>query len=114
MNETDQAQANRREFLRGGVRGALLTALAAVSAVLAKRNGGRLSGQTCVNQGICAGCAVFADCGLPAALSRKQVLSRGNRTRETPPLARAPRRAPPPPGERNSRASAAATEPEAT
>ena len=54
MNKTDQIRpANRREFLRNGLRYALLTGLAVVSATLFKRSGGKLSGQTCINQGIC-------------------------------------------------------------
>jgi hypothetical protein len=64
--------ANRREFLRGGLRYALLTAVGAVSATLVKRSGGQLTGQTCINQGICRGCTAFTDCGLPQALSAKQ------------------------------------------
>ena len=69
--KTDQSKAlaDRREFLRGGARYALLAALAAVSAVLVKRSGGSLAGQTCINEGICRGCGAFEDCGLPQALS---------------------------------------------
>lgn len=72
MNEADPGRANRRDFFRGGVRYALLTALGAVSAVLFKRSGGKLSGQTCIKQGVCSACTAFAGCGLPQALSRKQ------------------------------------------
>lgn len=73
MNKTDQIRpANRREFLRNGLRYALLTGLAVVSATLFKRSGGKLSGQTCINQGICSGCNAFTGCGLPRALSAKQ------------------------------------------
>ena len=64
--------ASRREFVRDGFRSALLAGLAAVSAVLVKRSGGKLSGQTCTNQGICSGCQTYAGCGLPPALSRKR------------------------------------------
>ena len=64
--------ASRREFLRGGARYALLAGLGAVSATLVKRSGGRLSGQSCINQGICRGCGAFTACGLPQALSAKQ------------------------------------------
>ena len=64
--------ASRRQFLRGGARYTLLAALGAVSAILFKRSGGKLSGQTCRNQGICCTCTVFAGCGLPQALSAKQ------------------------------------------
>jgi hypothetical protein len=78
MNEADQiGGASRREFLRGGARYALLTALGAVSATLVQRSGGKLAGQTCINQGICRGCGTFADCGLPQALSAKQAKPQG-------------------------------------
>jgi hypothetical protein len=72
MNETGQNNGSRREFLRGGARYALLAGLGAVSAVLFKRSGGKLSSQTCINQGICSGCTAFGGCGLPQALSAKQ------------------------------------------
>lgn len=78
MNEADQTGgASRREFLRGGARYALLTTLGAVSATLVHRSGGKLTGQTCINQGICSGCGAFADCGLPQALSAKQAGQKG-------------------------------------
>lgn len=64
--------ASRREFLRDGARYALLAGLGAVSATLGKRSGGQFAGQTCINQGICRGCAAFTDCGLPQALSAKE------------------------------------------
>jgi len=73
---------DRREFLRGGARYALLAGLAAVSAVLVKRRGAGLPGQTCINQGICRGCGAFADCGLPQALSAKEFQSRSSRREE--------------------------------
>lgn len=73
MNEAGQNNgASRREFLRGGARYTLLAGLAAVSAALFKRSGGRLAGQTCINEGICRGCTAFEACGLPQALSVRQ------------------------------------------
>jgi hypothetical protein len=73
MNErTQSVGASRREFLRGGLRHALLAGLATVSAVLVKRNAETLPNQTCINQGICRGCGAFEDCGLPQAFSAKQ------------------------------------------
>jgi len=66
--------ASRREFLRGGLRNALLAGLAAVSATLARNPASRLPGQTCINQGICRDCGAFDDCGLPQALSAKQAI----------------------------------------
>jgi len=73
MNNANQNRgASRREFMRDGFRYALLTGLAVVSTTLFQRSGGRLSGQTCINQGICRGCTTFTDCRLPQALSAKQ------------------------------------------
>ena len=75
--ERSKESANRREFLRGGARYALPAGLAAVSAVLVKRRGATLPGQTCINQGICRGCGAVGDCGLPQALSFKQATQTG-------------------------------------
>jgi len=73
MNEADHHRgASRREFMRDGFRYAVLTGLAAVSATLFNRSGGKLSGQTCINQGICSGCTAYSDCGLPQSLSAKE------------------------------------------
>ena len=80
--ERPNESANRREFLRGGARYALLAGLAVVSAVLVKRRSATLPGQTCINQGICRGCGAFEDCGLPQALSAKEFQSRRSRREE--------------------------------
>ncbi|MEI6351009.1 MAG: hypothetical protein WCP06_07875 [Verrucomicrobiota bacterium] len=73
-NPSMDTSTTRREFLRGGVRYALLAGLAALAArTIANSN--RPSGQSCTNQGICRGCQSFTDCGLPQALSAKQVLN---------------------------------------
>ena len=58
---------SRREFFRSLGRSAALAGLTAAAAVLVLRGGS----QECVNRGICGGCRVYADCPLPAALSRK-------------------------------------------
>jgi hypothetical protein len=66
--------AGRREFLRDGLRLAILAGLAAVGGRLAGRAAARPGGQVCISAGLCRGCAVFADCGLPNALSAKEAL----------------------------------------
>jgi hypothetical protein len=66
--------AGRRQFLRDGLRYTVLGALAAVSGKLIARQAARPAGQVCLSAGICRGCEVFDDCGLPQALSAKQVL----------------------------------------
>ena len=68
--------AGRRQFLRDGLRYAILGGLAAVGGKLVARQAARPAGQTCVSAGICRGCAAFDDCGLPQALSAKEVLGR--------------------------------------
>lgn len=61
---------DRREFLRATARYTLLAGLTAAGYFSART--GKLKGQRCINQGICGNCFQFANCGLPAALSRKQ------------------------------------------
>lgn len=68
------SSAGRRQFLRDGLRLAILGGLAAVSGRLAGRVAARPAGQLCISAGICRGCAAFEDCGLPNALSAKQAL----------------------------------------
>jgi hypothetical protein len=66
---------SRREFFRATARYGLL-ALVSAAAMLAARPRTPF-GQHCVNRGICSGCALFAGCGLPQALSAKRVQERG-------------------------------------
>ncbi len=68
------SSAGRRQFLRDGLRFAILGGLAAVTGRLAGREAARPAGQVCISAGLCRGCAVFEDCGLPNALSAKQAL----------------------------------------
>ncbi len=75
MNDELTKPRTRREFLRGIGRGMALSAVACAAAALAARRnsgGARLKGQTCVNNGVCRGCAAFSDCCLPQALSAKR------------------------------------------
>jgi len=68
------SSVGRRQFFRDGLRYTLLGGLAAVSGKLVARQAGRPAGQVCISAGICRGCAAFDDCGLPQALSAKDVL----------------------------------------
>jgi hypothetical protein len=74
MGPSRELSGSRREFLRATARGGLLAVLALAAALAARSRGP--SGQSCVNQGICGGCAAFPGCGLPAALSAKQARAR--------------------------------------
>jgi len=67
MSLHPQSDEGRREFFRTATRYGLLGVLAVGGAILGRRS----AGQTCTRQGICRGCGVFANCGLPAALSVK-------------------------------------------
>jgi len=68
MHSSQERAESRREFLRAAARGGLLALLMAAGR-LAARSGA--AGQRCANRGVCRGCAVFASCGLPQALSAK-------------------------------------------
>ena len=64
---------NRRQFLRSCLRARALAGLAALGgALLVRRSREPLADQNCVNRGLCRGCAAFAGCGLPQALSAKR------------------------------------------
>ncbi len=73
MSKGEETQT-RRDFLRFCGRAALLGAVALGAGRLLGRRQVSLAGQTCANQGICAGCGKRAVCGLPQALSRRRAL----------------------------------------
>lgn len=72
--QTQQTMSRRRDFFRLLGRVFLLGTGTAVAARWIRRGQVKLSGQTCVNQGICSPCRSYARCGLPAALSRRAKL----------------------------------------
>lgn len=53
---------------------AALAALAILGAVLVFGKRRSASQEECENQGVCRGCSRFVECGLPQALSAKEVL----------------------------------------
>jgi hypothetical protein len=77
MREQDD-NLGRRDFFRKLAAGVALSALGALTAFLAGKRGAQATsaGQTCGNRGLCRGCPMFDACGLPQALSAKQVLGR--------------------------------------
>ncbi len=75
MRFLPQEVESRREFFRAATRYSVL-ALVGVAAALVARPA-RLTGQRCVNQGICRSCGIFAQCGLPQALSAKRIKEKG-------------------------------------
>lgn len=60
---------NRRDFLRNGTRGLIVTALAAMSGVLIYRN--NTTEQTCTFNRLCKDCKSLSKCNLPEGLTYK-------------------------------------------
>jgi hypothetical protein len=78
MKSLDLNEATRRrEFFRAALRYGALGVVAAAAAVLARPRAPAPAGQRCENQGICRGCGVFSECGLPQALSAKRARTDG-------------------------------------
>lgn len=75
MRLLPQEVESRREFFRAAARYGLLTLVSAAACLAARPR--PLTGQRCVNQGICSTCGVFTDCGLPQALSAKRAKEKG-------------------------------------
>ena len=77
-----QLQKSRRQFFAGALRHASLGLIAAVGGgSLAKRRKLAREGK-CISGGICRGCEILNDCGLPRALSTKMVVARTGNGRE--------------------------------
>jgi len=69
---------SRRQLFAGALRYVTLGLFAAgAGSVVAKRRRLLREGK-CINGGICCGCEVFEKCGLPQALSAKEILARNN------------------------------------
>jgi hypothetical protein len=76
MNEHSiKIQGRRKLFIRG-LRNATLGLLTAAGGFAFVKRRRLLREGKCINQGICEGCEVFKECGLPRALSVKSVLAR--------------------------------------
>jgi hypothetical protein len=71
-SEDGSARRDRREFLRGVARGAILGGLGLAAAKIALQRGGRVGRRdrrlACVNRGVCPGCAKVRTCALPQAI----------------------------------------------
>ncbi len=68
------ANFSRRDFLRYIGRLAWLGMGALGILFFMQRKQVGLSGQRCLNDGVCVGCGSYRDCGLPAAMSRRKAL----------------------------------------
>ncbi len=66
----------RRRFFRSTLRNIGLALLAAGGGVAVTKRRRLMREGKCLSQGICSGCVVFDECGLPRALSVRQVVAR--------------------------------------
>jgi len=66
----------RRQFFRSMLRNVSLALLGTAGGVAAIKRGRLMREGKCVNRGICSGCEVFEDCGLPRALSVRRAFAR--------------------------------------
>ena len=74
MSGSFEKEQNRREFLTGLLRYTALALMAIITGlVVAKRRRLARDG-ICINKGICRGCSILEQCGLPLAMSQKQNL----------------------------------------
>ena len=69
-------RSGRRKLLASVLRYVTLGALGAAGGAAFSKRRRLVREDTCINQGVCRGCEVFRECGLPEALSAKEVLAR--------------------------------------
>lgn len=65
----------RRALFRGVARLLVLGAGSLGGSLLFKRGQITAAGETCASDGVCSGCQVYRDCGLPRALARRRALA---------------------------------------
>jgi hypothetical protein len=76
MNPLLQSIQHRREFLRSGVRYAILAALAALASALAARRTATPEQAACPQIKLCRGCASYPTCALPQAAEVRALTKR--------------------------------------
>lgn len=67
----DPSEPSRRQFLRSAIRWVALPVLVGSVGKMTARKG-----ESCVNQTICRTCGIAETCGLPQALSYRDVIKR--------------------------------------
>lgn len=76
MNEFLSRLQARRRFVTRTLRNASLALLGLGGAAVAVKRRRLLREGKCLNSGMCRACGVFEDCGLPRALSTREVVAR--------------------------------------
>jgi hypothetical protein len=76
MKESLRAVHKRRLLITRLLRNASLAVLGLAGGVVVVKRRRLLREGRCLNQGICRACGVFAECGLPRALSIRSVQAR--------------------------------------
>jgi hypothetical protein len=82
MNEGLRPRPNRRAFCVRSLRAAAFALLGAAGGAIFLKRRRLLREGKCVNDGVCRGCGVFDECGLPLALSAKSALRRRSNERQ--------------------------------
>ena len=76
MSESVKELRTRRQVFLGALRNAGLAVLGLGGGAAVMKRRRLLRDGACLNRGICAGCDVFDQCGLPRALSVKRATRR--------------------------------------
>jgi hypothetical protein len=66
----------RRQFVTRALRNASLAVLGLAGGAVVMKRRRLLREGKCLNSGMCRACRVFEDCGLPRALSTREVVAR--------------------------------------
>jgi hypothetical protein len=66
----------RRQFFRNMLRNISLTLLGAAGGLAVTKRRRLVREGKCVSRGVCSGCEVFEECGLPRALSARLAFAR--------------------------------------
>ena len=80
-SERTTRKQNRRSVLTGALRYVALGTLAAVGGLAVAKRRRLVAEGTCINEGLCRGCAILAQCSLPEAVVVKQSTERGDHGR---------------------------------
>ena len=76
MNESTGRIHARRQFCRSMLRNVSLALVGIIGGAAAVKRRRLEREGACVNRGICSGCEVFEECGLPRALSVRRAFAR--------------------------------------